>query len=176
VLTAVTTGARAEIDWITEGVGRIFPEAWEEFASLAHPDERVVEAYARAMRDTDPTVRARAALSWEAWESTHVSLDPEWTPGPMFDDARARENFATLVTHFWANDCFLERPVIEQVADIAHIPAVLIHGRRDISGPAITPWKLHRALPGSELHIVEEEGHGGEREMEFTCEAIDRLA
>lgn len=176
VLTAVTTGARAEIDWITEGVGRIFPEAWEEFASLAHPDERVVDAYARMLRDTDPTVRARAALAWEAWESTHVSLDPEWTPGPMFDNARTRENFATLVTHFWANDCFLERPVLEQVAEIAHIPAVLIHGRRDISGPAITPWTLHRAWPGSELHIVEHEGHGGVQEMELTREAIDRFA
>ncbi|GMA32230.1 alpha/beta fold hydrolase [Litorihabitans aurantiacus] len=29
VLTAVTTGGREEIDWITEGVGRVFPEAWE---------------------------------------------------------------------------------------------------------------------------------------------------
>ena len=87
-----------------------------------------------------------------------------------------RENFATLVTHYWAHDCFLERPVIEQVAEIAHICAVLIHGRRDISGPAITPWMLHRAWPGSQLHIVEHEGHGGVQEMELTREAIDRFA
>ena len=46
----------------------------------------------------------------------------------------------------------------------------------DISGPAITPWMLHRALPSSELHIVEVEGHGGEREMQLTSEAIDRFA
>ena len=35
VLTAVTTGGREEIDWITDGVGRIFPEAWERFAATA---------------------------------------------------------------------------------------------------------------------------------------------
>lgn len=176
VLTAVTTGARDEIDWITEGVGRIFPEAWERFSGIASPGERVIAAYARALRDPDPAVRARAANAWEGWESTHISLDPEFTPGPMFADARTRENFATLVTHYWTNNCFLERPVIEQVAEIAHIPAVLIHGRRDISGPAITPWMLHRAWPGSELHIVEHEGHGGLQEMELTREAIDRFA
>jgi len=33
VLTAVTTGARSEIDWITEGVGAIFPEAWATLAA-----------------------------------------------------------------------------------------------------------------------------------------------
>ena len=34
VLTAVTTGSREEIDWIIEGVGILFPEAWEKFASV----------------------------------------------------------------------------------------------------------------------------------------------
>ncbi len=28
VLTAVTAGSRDEIEWITDGVGRVFPEAW----------------------------------------------------------------------------------------------------------------------------------------------------
>ncbi|MFC9352011.1 hypothetical protein [Arthrobacter sp. NPDC057013] len=29
-----------------------------------------------------------AALAWDRWESTHVSLDPLWQPGLMFDDDR----------------------------------------------------------------------------------------
>lgn len=37
------------------------------------PDERVVDAYARAMRDPVPEVRARAARSWGRWEDVHVS-------------------------------------------------------------------------------------------------------
>ena len=178
VLTAVTSGSREEIEWITEGVGAIFPEAFARFRTAAHPGERVVEAYARLLRDADPSVRARAALAWDEWESTHVSLDPNWVPGPMFDDDRERTNFATLVTHYWANDCFLTGPerIRDRVAELACIPGVLIHGRHDISGPAITPWLLHRAWPGSELIIVEEEGHGGEQEMELTAEAIMRLS
>lgn len=180
VLTAVTSGAREEIDWITEGVGAMFPEAWQRFSDAAGPreDERVVEAYARLLRDPDPAVRARAAQAWDEWESTHVSLDPNWTPGPVFDDARERENFATLVTHYWANDCFLvgEARIRDRVGQLAGIPGVLIHGRHDISGPAITAWLLHRSWPGSELHIVETEGHGGEQEMELTATAIDKFA
>ncbi|MFS0734267.1 prolyl aminopeptidase [Microbacterium sp. 1P10UB] len=177
VLTAVTSGSREEIDWITEGVGMVFPEAWERFASRAPDGERVVEAYARLVRDPDPAVRADAASAWDEWESTTVSLDPNWTPGPLFDDARQRLNFATLVTHYWAHDCFLTGSdrIRDRIAELAGIPAVLIHGRYDISGPAITPWLLHRAWPGSELIIVEDEGHGGEKEMERTSRAIDAM-
>ncbi len=178
VLTAVTTGGRDEIDWITEGVGRVFPEAWARFAADVPDGVRVVEHYARLLRDPDPDVRAAAADAWEAWESTHVSLDPAWTPGPLHTDARERANFATLVTHFWAHDCFLpgDQAVLGRAHELARVPGVLVHGRRDISGPVITPWRLHAAWPGSELHVVESEGHGGEHEMEVTRRAIDRLA
>jgi proline iminopeptidase len=51
----------------------------------------------------------------------------------------------------------------------------LIHGRYDVSCPAITPWRLHRAIPGSSLSIVEREGHGGPDMMEQTSQAIDRF-
>lgn len=32
---AVTAGTRGEIDWITETVGRVFPEEWDRFAAFA---------------------------------------------------------------------------------------------------------------------------------------------
>jgi len=178
VLTAVTTGGREEIDWITEGVGRVFPEAWERFAAGTPDGVRVVEHYARLLRDPDPTVRSAAADAWDAWESTHVSLDPGWVAGPLHQDPRERQNFATLVTHYWAHDCFLpgDAAVLARAHELEGIRGVLVHGRRDISGPVITPWTLHRAWPGSELHVVESEGHGGELEMELTRRAIDAFA
>lgn len=178
VLTAVTSGSREEIDWITEGVGMMFPEAWARFRTPACAGERVVGAYARLLRSDDPVARAHAARGWEEWESTHVSLDPSWTPGPMFDDGRERLNFATLVTHYWSNDCFLtgHDRILDRISALTGIRGVLIHGRHDISGPAITPWALHQAWPGSELIIVEDEGHGGEQEMELTTRAIEGFA
>jgi proline iminopeptidase len=177
VLVAVTTGAREEIDWITDGVGAIFPEAWSQFSSVARDGERPIDAYARLLRDTDAAVRADAARAWEAWESTHVSLDPNWVAGPVFENGRDRQNFATLVTHYWANDCFLPGAarIRDRVAELDGIPAALIHGRRDVSGPAITPWSLHQSWPSSELIIVEDEGHGGPKEMECAAAALSKL-
>ncbi|MBO0728545.1 MAG: prolyl aminopeptidase [Acidimicrobiaceae bacterium] len=178
VLTAVTSGAREEIDWITEGVGAIFPEAWESFAAAARQGERVVDAYARLLRHPDLAVRSSAADAWERWESTHVSLDPNWSPGLRHEDPRERQNFATLVTHYWSNDCFLRgtRRIRDRVHELDGIPGVQIHGRHDVSGPAITPWLLQKGWPSSRFTIVESEGHGGEREMELTTAAIDAFA
>jgi proline iminopeptidase len=49
---------------------------------------------------------------------------------------------------------------------LVDVPATLIHGRRDISGPAVVPWRLHQVWPGSELIIDESEGHGGNAMVE----------
>jgi proline iminopeptidase len=198
VVTAVTSTSREEVDWITEGVGRIFPEAWAQLASFAAigervigpargvgqdagpaaPGERIIKAYARLLRDPDPATRAAAAQAWDRWESTHVSLDPNWKPGLYRADPRDRENFATLVTHYWAHDGFLggERRILDRIHELAGVPGVLIHGRHDISGPAITAWTLHQRWPGSRLHIVETEGHGGPEMMELTATEIDAAA
>lgn len=156
-------------------MGAIFPEAWTELAADVPRGERVIEHCAAMMRNPDTAARAAAADRWDRWESTHVSLDPAWQPGPSHEDPRTRQNFATLVTHYWANDCFLsgENTVLARAAELAGIPGVLIHGRYDVSGPAIIPWHLHHAWPGSRLEIVETEGHGGEIEMELTTAAID---
>ena len=179
-LVAVTTTRRDEVQWITEGVGRIFPEAWAEFADAAgrRPGERVVEAYARRLAGDDRDDAGRAAAAWDRWESTHISLDPNWQPGPMFSDDRERETFALLVTHYWSRDGFLVGgdEILPRIAELNGIPGFLIHGRRDVSGPVITPWELHRNWAGSRLIVVEDEGHGGPKSIAALTGAVEAIA
>ncbi len=180
VLVGVTTTSRDEVDWITEGVGRSSPEAWQRFADASgrRASERVVEAYARRLADTaDPDDRIRAAADWDDWESVHVSLDPGWTRRGHIDPI-SRAVFATLTTHYWAHDGFLTGPdqILRRIDRISHIPAVLIHGRHDISGPVITPWRLHERWLAGSLIVVEHQGHGGPRCMDRMCTAIDEFA
>ncbi|WP_256840807.1 prolyl aminopeptidase [Ornithinimicrobium cryptoxanthini] len=165
VLIAVTTTSRAEVSWISESVGRIFPREWEAFelASGRRPGQRLVDAYVERLADPDPAVREAAALAWCTWEDVHMSL----APGPLSplreEDPAFRLTFATQVTWFWSHSGFLgERGILDRIGEIAHLPAVLIHGRLDVSGPLATAWELHRAWPGSQLIVIEGEGHGGE--------------
>jgi proline iminopeptidase len=90
VLVAVTTTSRDEVEWVTDGVARIVPEAWQRFADASgrRPGERVIDAYARRLADpnSDPDDRERAAADWDEWECQHTRLDPLWTPDAVYDD------------------------------------------------------------------------------------------
>ena len=69
-----------------------------------------------------------------------------------------------------------DNEVLGNMARIAHIPATLIHGRHDVSGPLDTAWELHKAWPASRLVVVDDAGHfGGSMGEQFTA-AIDAMA
>jgi proline iminopeptidase len=166
VLAAVTTGTRREIDWITRDMGRVFPREWEAFVATVPAAERdgdLAAAYARLLADPDPAVRQRAARAWCAWEDTHISLIPGWTPpNPEDKDPEFEMVFARLVTHYWSHACFLaDGHILAGMPRLAGIPATLIHGRYDISGPLEGAWAVHKAWPGSQLVVVDDAGHGG---------------
>ena len=59
----------------------------------------------------------------------------------------------------------------------AHIPAVLIHGRLDLSCPPDVAWKLAQAWPAAQLHIVPGAGHSaGGKVSDHVVDALDHLA
>jgi proline iminopeptidase len=84
--------------------------------------------------------------------------------------------FARLVTHYWSNDCFLgEDEIFLNMDRLVGIPAVLVHGRYDVSGPLETAWRLHHAWPGSRLVVVEDAGHGGGSFGSALIDALESL-
>lgn len=168
------------MEWITHGVGRIFPREWERFAAVAEGDlarERQLPAvYNSLLFHDDAAVCERAAREWCAWEAAHVSLAPGYAPNPRFEDPAFRLLFARLVTHYWKNAAFLEEDqLIRDASVLEGIPSVLIHGRYDVSGPLETAWRLHRDWRSSELHVVEDAGHGGGSMAALLISILNRL-
>ena len=164
VLAAVTTTSRTEVTWITETVGRFFPEAWSEFEQRANrrAGEKLIDAYYRLIRDPDRKTRELAAKAWCKWEDVLVSLNPGAKPSARFADPDFRMLFATLVIHYFTNAAFLEgHEILQNMDRIVHLPGVLIHGRLDVGGPLRTAWQLHQRWSSSQLIVVENEGHGG---------------
>lgn len=170
MLMAATTTRAAEVAWITEGVQVIYPEAWAELADAveAHdPSYRrgetpIVAAVAALLRHGDVAVRRAITRAWGRWEDWHVSIGAGgYSPSERWDDATFSVPFATLVTHYWSNHGFLDPPILDRMDRIAPVSGHIIHGRRDVSGPAETAWLLHQRWPASTLTIIEDEGHGG---------------
>lgn len=177
VLAAVTSGTRRETDWITRDMRRVFPREWDEFAAGVPVSERdgdLAAAYARLLASPDPAVTELAARRWCGWEDTHVSLAPGAQPHLSLREPAFQQVFARLVTHYWSNGCFLDdTPIAAGMDRIAAIPAVLIHGRYDVSGPLDTAWDLHRAWPASRLVVLGDAGHGGDSMTTALVDALD---
>ena len=59
------------------------------------------------------------------------------------------------------NRGFLQRPnqILEDVEEIRHIPAVIVHGRYDIVCAMRSAWDLHQAWPEAEFRVVKDAGH-----------------
>lgn len=178
ILAAVTTTSGAEVSWITEDMGRIFPREWDAFRAAAGPasNERIIDAYYRLLTGTDAAARERAALAWCTWEDVHMSLDPKAEPHLQLQPPEFRLLFATLVTHYWRNAGFGGNDLLNRMDRIASIPGVMIHGRLDVSSPLSTAWNLAQAWPAAELVVVDQDGHGGSGMIDEVNRAVLRFA
>jgi proline iminopeptidase len=181
VLVAVTTTSPSDVRWITRHVGRLFPAQWTRFRDALPEADRegsIVDAYARLLEDPDPQVRDKAARDWCDWEESHINLGATPSPVDRYTDPRYRMCFARLVTHYWRHGAWrAEGELLRGVAHIDHIPAVLIHGRLDLSSPPDVAWKLAQSWPAAELHIVPDAGHtSGADISKCTVAALDNFA
>lgn len=166
VINGVTTTRRSEIDWLYGGVARFFPEAWERFRAgvpEALQDGSIVAAYARLMNSGEPSVMARAAADWCAWEDAVLAREPSGPAAPYSDTPPlARVAFVRIATHYFAHGAWLEEGALLRDADrLAGIPGALFHGSHDMASPPDTAWLLARRWPAARLTFVSDAGHKG---------------
>jgi proline iminopeptidase len=157
VLFSVGTTSRAEVEWVTRGVGPLLPAAWARFRDgvpEAERDGSLVDAYSRLLADPDPAVHDKAARDWCAWEDALVGSPPS----PRYEDPAFRLNFARLVTHYWRHAAFLPDGALLRGLDrLQGIPGVMVDGREDIG----TPLGIASTIAESwGEHVVVDEGHG----------------
>jgi proline iminopeptidase len=182
VIPGVTMTRPSEIDWLYRGVGRFFPDEWEQFRAGVPETERdgdLVAAYAQLLEDPDPDVRTRAAADWVMWEDAVISLEPNGKPNAY--SSRPPEALLALVricAHYFSHGAWLQDGELLRHADrLAGIPAVLIHGRLDMGSPLGNAWELARAWPDARLVVVGDSGHTGSDTMkDEILGTLDRFA
>ncbi|MEV5836815.1 prolyl aminopeptidase [Nocardia sp. NPDC052112] len=164
VLRGIFLLRRKEIDWYYNGAaGNIYPDEWEKFLAPVPVDERdsdLVQVYHRLLHSPDQQVAQAAAIAWSTWEGATSSLLPNSDRVQESAEPRFALAFATIENHYFVNGGFLaEGQLLRDIDKIVHIPAVIVQGRHDVVCPATSAWELHRAWPGSVLHIVDDAGH-----------------
>ncbi|MEV6558389.1 prolyl aminopeptidase [Nocardia sp. NPDC051756] len=183
VLRGIFLLRRKEIDWYYNGAaGYVYPDEWEKYLAPIPEAERgedLVEVYHRLLHSADEEVALRAAIAWSTWEGSTSSLLPQPDRVAESADPRFALAFARIENHYFRNHAFLdEGQLLRDAGTIAHIPTVIVQGRHDIVCPTVSAWDLHKALPGSQLHIVEDAGHASFEPgiTHHLIEATDRFA
>ncbi|BEK97460.1 prolyl aminopeptidase [Nocardia seriolae] len=164
VLRGIFLLRRKEIDWYYNGsAGYVYPDEWEKFLAPVPEAERgqdLVEFYHRLLHSPDAALATDAAVAWSTWEGSTSSLLPHPDRVAETADPRFALAFARIENHYFVNRGFLdEGQLLRDIDRIAHIPGVIVQGRYDVVCPATSAWDLHRAWPGSELHLVPDAGH-----------------
>ncbi|ALG07393.1 prolyl aminopeptidase [Kibdelosporangium phytohabitans] len=159
VLLGLATSRGAEVDLLINGLGKVFPEAYEKFRTGVPEHARdgsLAAAYLPLLSHPDFEVRDKAARDWCDWEDAIIPTAP---PSLRYKDPDYRICFARLVTHYWSQGSFVEdRYVLDNVPKLAGIPGVLVQGAMDMTNLLGGPWLLHHAWPGSEL-VITDAGH-----------------
>ncbi|PXY28351.1 prolyl aminopeptidase [Prauserella muralis] len=164
VLRGIWTMRRKELDWFYGGAaGCLFPERWERFLEPVPPRRRdgdLIAAYHDLLFDPDPAVHRPAAVAWSTWEADTITVRRRPELVEQFSDPEYALAFARIENHYCAHGgWFTGDQLLRDAGRLAGIPAVLIHGRHDVCTPPVGAWEVHRALPGSELIMVEDAGH-----------------
>ena len=164
ILRGIFTLRRKELEWFyQEGCNWLFPDAFEDYLAPIPVENRsdMIAAYYERLTHQDPSIREEAAKAWSVWEGRTLSLRHD----PMRVDAFAETTyalaFARIECHYFINGGFFKQDdqLIANAHKLAHIPAVIVHGRYDVVTPLKTAWDLKKAWPEADLKIVEDSGH-----------------
>jgi proline iminopeptidase len=178
-----------DLDWFLgpDGVRRLYPDRWAEclddLGVSAEAEADPVAAFRERLNGDDELAQRRAARAWTLW-SEQVLLGADFRPKSLGDPVSAQQiHQARIELHYAAHRYFLpDNAILARCHRIAHLPAILVHGRKDWICPPESSYALHRALPRSELRWVPEGGHiaTGEAMIDALVTAagdmLDRLA
>jgi proline iminopeptidase len=168
ILRGIFLSRPTELHWFLNDVKQFYPEPWEKLLMFL-PNasrENIIDAYEKLIFSENSEVNIPAAIAWNAFESSIMTLLPrndgankdkkQDVPNGEIELARAR-----VQIHYIQHHCFIgERDILAEAKNaLAHIPTTIIQGRYDMVCPPLTAWELSKAMPHAEFIIVPDAGH-----------------
>lgn len=163
VLRGIFLARQKDYEHLVYGMKATFPDAWEDMVQAIPVEERsdLISAFHDRIMDPDPKVHLPAAQAFSRYETICGTLLPitEMELSQGLSDhgvlSVSRAFFHYTANHFF----FRENQLLEDIDRIAHLPAILVHGRYDaICLPQIA-FELHKNWEGSKLWFISNAGH-----------------
>jgi proline iminopeptidase len=164
VLRGIFLLRRFELEWFYQyGASVLFPEQWQQYLAPIPVEERhdLLAAFHRRLLSDDARERLAAARAWSIWEGATSSLKPNPAREAQFGADDFALALARIEAHYFVNRGFFssESQLLDDVAKIRRIPAVIVQGRYDVVCPIVSAWELHRRWPEADFRVVVDAGH-----------------
>ncbi len=163
ILRGIFLSRPSELDWFLGQVKSFFPEPWKALCDYLPPAERhhPLIAYEKLIFSDDLNISIPAAIRWNAYESSIMSLLPRPIKADNEVNGEIELARASIQIHYIKNLCFVGKLdlLAEAKLKLTLIPTQIIQGRYDMVCPPITAWELSNAMPHAEFHMIEDAGH-----------------
>ncbi len=182
ILRGIFLCRKQDIDWFyKEGASRVFPEFWQAFVESIPEAERgdLVTAYYNRLTGDNELVRMSAAKQWSTWEARCATLNPNSELLARFVNPHNALSLASIEAHYFAHNAFIEEnQLLNNIARLAGVPGVIIHGRYDMVCPIDQAYALHSLWPDSRLEVIRDAGHasGDPGIVDALVKATDAMA
>lgn len=162
-----------ELDWFLGQIKLFFPEPWQTLCNYLPEAQRdnPLQAFLALIFSDDTSISIPAAIAWNAYESSIMSLLPKAASSTEINGAVELAR-ARVQIHYIQHFCFIGHQDLlgEANTKLAHIPTVIVQGRYDMVCPPLTAWQLANAMPHAHTIMVPDAGHSA---MELgTCNAL----
>jgi proline iminopeptidase len=144
-------------------MGKTFPEAYQEMLDFFPIEEQddLVSAFYKRIMDSDPEVQLSAGRAFMKFDLVSSTLlpDPEGVRALLEND-RVVLSVTRAFFHYARNKFFLgENQILADLDKIAHLPAMIVHGRWDVITPLEMGFALYQKWGNSRLQIIPLGGH-----------------
>ena len=165
ILRGIWTGTSPEIDHFYHGgAAKLYPEAYEELLAALPDDgwDDLPSYLTQLLIEGDSMTRERVADAWLRYEWFISDIRVDTAQVGQYIRDHSSYSFSLIENYYMANRCFLDEGQLwDHLPEITHIPCIIINGRFDIPCLPVTAYRLHQQWPGSQLVIVEVDGHFG---------------
>lgn len=157
VVSSVFLARSVDANWVRRDSERFYPDLWDEMRQHLKCDEVYKEhnklLFSPLLKDN------LTALSYlGSYEHKLGELQPNFTELTECDESLINMN--RIYFHYDANNYFIApNQILKNIAQIKHIPTLILHNRLDFCCPVQQAWELHKALPKSKITICPEIGH-----------------
>jgi len=148
-------------------VSKIFSDVFEPYIKMLPPEKRAepIDGYKDLFHSPDLPTRMKALDLWTRLEKriSRLVVTEDELQKAMSDPQEVLAH-SLIENHYFLHHGFVNGDELLRTlgSKLVKIPVHIVQGRYDMVCPVTTAFELHRAIPTSQLSIVEDVGHSAQ--------------